>query len=160
VELFTNPALAQELRFRGGTALHKLHLPRPLRYSEDIDLVRTAAGPIGPVLDRIRERLEPWLGRAAFEQSETAPKLRFRAPAEDGSGIIRLKVEINTREIKAFDTPQTIRYESKIPGIRAGPTSRLFHAKNFSPPSSERFCSEARAVTCSIYPMSLKSFTT
>src|SRR5713101_7987703 len=48
VELFADPALAQELRFRGGTALHKLHLPKPLRYSEDIDLVRTAAGPIGP----------------------------------------------------------------------------------------------------------------
>jgi predicted nucleotidyltransferase component of viral defense system len=115
VELFANPALAQELRFRGGTALHKLHLPKPLRYSEDIDLVRTAAGPIGPVLDRIRERLEPWLGRASFEQSDTAPKLRFRAQAEDGSGIIRLKVEINTREIMAFNPPQTIRLAVENP---------------------------------------------
>ncbi len=115
VELFADPALAQELRFRGGTALHKLHLPKPLRYSEDIDLVRTAAGPIGPVLDRIRQRLEPWLGRAAFEQSDTAPKLRFRAPAEDGSGIIRLKVEINTREIMAFNPPQTIRLAVENP---------------------------------------------
>ena len=115
VELFADPTLAQDLRFRGGTALHKLHFLKPLRYSEDIDLVRTAAGPIGPVLDRIRERLEPWLGRASFEQSDTAPKLRFRAPAEDGSGIIRLKVEINTREIKAFDPPQTIRYEVENP---------------------------------------------
>ena len=70
VDLFADPMLARELRFRGGTALHKLHLPRPLRYSEDIDLVRTAAGPIGPILDRIREMLEPWLGRAAFEQSD------------------------------------------------------------------------------------------
>lgn len=115
VELFVDPALAQQLRFRGGTALHKLHLPKPLRYSEDIDLVRTAAGPIGPVLDRIRKRLEPWLGRGAFEQSETVPKLRFRAPAEDDSGIIRLKVEINTREIRALDPPQTIRYEVENP---------------------------------------------
>jgi len=115
VELFADPALAQELRFRGGTALHKLHLPKPLRYSEDIDLVRTAAGPIGPVLDRIRERLEPWLGRASFEQSDTAPKLRFRAQAEDGSGIIRLKVEINTREIMAFNPPQTIRLAVENP---------------------------------------------
>ena len=27
--------LGQELLFRGGTALHKLHLPQALRYSED-----------------------------------------------------------------------------------------------------------------------------
>ncbi len=120
VELFADPALARELRFRGGTALHKLHLPKPLRYSEDIDLVRTAAGPIGPVLDRIRERLESWLGPAAFEQSDTAPKLRFRVPAEDGSGIIRLKVEINTREVRAYDTPQTIRYEVENPWYAGG----------------------------------------
>jgi predicted nucleotidyltransferase component of viral defense system len=115
VELFGDPMLARELRFRGGTALHKLHLPKALRYSEDIDLVRTAAGPIGPILDRIRELLEPWLGRAAFEQSNIAPKLRFRVPAEDGSGDIRLKVEINTREIEAFDPPQAINYSVENP---------------------------------------------
>ncbi len=115
VELFADQMLAREVRFRGGTALHKLHLPKPLRYSEDIDLVRTAAGPIGPLLDRIREMLEPWLGRASFDQSETAPKLRFRTGAEDGSGIIKLKVEVNTREIRAFDPPQTIRYEVENP---------------------------------------------
>lgn len=115
VELFADPMLARELRFRGGTALHKLHLTKPLRYSEDIDLVRTEAGPIGPILRRIRESLEPWLGPAAFEQSDIAPKLRFRVQAEDGSAIIKLKIEINTRERKAFDPPQTIRYEVENP---------------------------------------------
>jgi len=120
IELFGDPMLAQELRFRGGTALHKLHFPRPLRYSEDIDLVRTTAGPIGPILSRCRERLEPWLGRAAFEQSNTAPKLRFRVPAEDGSGDIRLKVEINTGEIEAFDLPQAIRYRVENPWYEGG----------------------------------------
>ena len=120
VELFADRMLARELRFRGGTALHKLHLPKPLRYSDDIDLVRTAAGPIGPLLDRIRETLEPWLGRASFDQSKTAPKLRFRTGAEDGSGIIKLKVEVNTREIRAFDPPQTIRYEVENPWYAGG----------------------------------------
>ncbi|WP_371418886.1 nucleotidyl transferase AbiEii/AbiGii toxin family protein [Labrys sp. KNU-23] len=42
------------MRFRGGTALNKLHFPAPLRYSEDIDLVRTSPGAIGPILDRLR----------------------------------------------------------------------------------------------------------
>jgi predicted nucleotidyltransferase component of viral defense system len=115
IELFGDQALARELRFRGGTALHKLHLPKALRYSEDIDLVRTTAGPIGPILNRIRELLEPWLGRAAFDQSNIAPKLRFRVPAEDGSGDIRLKLEINTREIEAFDAPQAIRLSVENP---------------------------------------------
>jgi predicted nucleotidyltransferase component of viral defense system len=36
VEIFNDPLLAAELRFRGGTALNKLHFPQPLRYSEDI----------------------------------------------------------------------------------------------------------------------------
>lgn len=104
VEIFADPVLREALRFRGGTALNKLHFPAPLRYSEDIDLVRTSAGPIGPVLDRLRVVLEPWLGKAQFDQSPVAPKLRFRAEAEDGSGVpIRLKVEINTRETEAFD---------------------------------------------------------
>jgi predicted nucleotidyltransferase component of viral defense system len=115
IDLFGDPTLARELRFRGGTALHKLHLPRALRYSEDIDLVRTTAGPIGPILGRIRELLEPWLGRATFDQSNIAPKLRFRVPAEDGSGDIRLKLEINTREIKTCDPPQAIRFSVENP---------------------------------------------
>src|SRR3972149_11534327 len=105
VDIFSNPLLRTELRFRGGTALNKLHFPAPLRYSEDIDLVRTTTGSIGPVLDGVREVLEPWLGKAGFDQSAVAPKLRFRVPAEGGSGTIRLKIEINTREVDAYDPP-------------------------------------------------------
>jgi predicted nucleotidyltransferase component of viral defense system len=59
VELFSDDFLKEELRFRGGTALNKLHFPAPLRYSEDIDLVRTTHGPIKPILSRIRGILEP-----------------------------------------------------------------------------------------------------
>ena len=106
VEVFGDDMLRGALRFRGGTALNKLHFPTPLRYSEDIDLVRTSPGPISPILDGLRAVLEPWLGRARFGQSPVAPRLRFRAESEDGSGVpIRLKVEINTREIEAFDAP-------------------------------------------------------
>lgn len=42
VEVFGDDMLRGALRFRGGTALNKLHFPKPLRYSEDIDLVRTS----------------------------------------------------------------------------------------------------------------------
>ena len=109
VEIFSDDMLRKELRVRGGTALSKLHFPKPTRYSEDIDLVRTSGGPIGPILDGLRAFLEPWLGRARFDQSPVAPKFRFRVDAEDGSGVpIRLKVEINTREIRAFDGPTSL----------------------------------------------------
>src|ERR1700732_2124656 len=78
IDIFVDPFLREQLRFRGGTALNKLHFPSPIRYSEDIDLVRTSVGAIGPILDGVRARLEPWLGRASFDQSSVAPKLRFR----------------------------------------------------------------------------------
>lgn len=104
VEIFKDHTLSDTLRFRGGTALHKLHFPHPLRYSEDIDLVRTTKGPIGPIVDRLRELLEPWLERAQFVQSPVAPKLRFQVESDDNGPVpIRLKIEISTREIRAFD---------------------------------------------------------
>lgn len=117
IALFRDPYLREHLRFRGGTALNKLHFPRPLRYSEDIDLVRTSSGPIGAVLDAVRRLLEPWMGRAQFEQSPVAPKLRFRIPAEDQSSPapIRIKVEINTRETVAYDAPRTIPFAVENP---------------------------------------------
>ncbi|MBK8975044.1 MAG: nucleotidyl transferase AbiEii/AbiGii toxin family protein [Planctomycetes bacterium] len=61
-ELYSHPALRDSLATRGGTALHELLLAAPGRHSEDIDLVQTAPGPIGPALDVIREALDPWLG--------------------------------------------------------------------------------------------------
>ena len=107
IEVFSDEFLRHELRFRGGTALNKLHFPEPLRYSEDIDLVRTTHGSIGPILDRLREVLY-WLGDAAFTQSVVAPKLIYQIEPEHGGSPLRLKVEINTRETTAFDGPHEI----------------------------------------------------
>jgi predicted nucleotidyltransferase component of viral defense system len=120
VDLFSDDMLSRELRFRGGTALNKLHFPAPLRYSEDIDLVRTTAGGIGPILDRIRSVLEPWLGHAAFDQSPVAPKLRFRVPAEgmENGAPLRLKLEVNTSEIEAFDGERVVRFAVDNPWYR------------------------------------------
>ena len=57
VELFTDEAIRQNLAFRGGTALYKLYMDKPVRYSEDIDLVQVAPKPIGKIIDKIKERL-------------------------------------------------------------------------------------------------------
>ena len=115
VEIFSDPFLQAQLRFRGGTALNKLFFPKPLRYSEDIDLTRTAEGPFKPIIDHLRDALEPWLGKATYDRSATAPKLRFRVPAEDGSGELKLKVEINTEEIEAYDQVQALPFSVENP---------------------------------------------
>ena len=62
IELFGEPALAGSIALRGGTSLNKLFIQPAVRYSEDIDLVQTKAAPIGPLLDAIRGKLDPWLG--------------------------------------------------------------------------------------------------
>ncbi|MBI5490277.1 MAG: nucleotidyl transferase AbiEii/AbiGii toxin family protein [Deltaproteobacteria bacterium] len=99
IELFQDPELARLVAFRGGTALHKLFLDRPLRYSEDIDLVQMKAGPIGPVLDGIHRRLDPWLGRPQWKRGRGLVTLYYRFESEtEPVAPMRLKVEVNTRE--------------------------------------------------------------
>ena len=127
VAIFSDPFLRDELRFRGGTALNKLHFPKPLRYSEDIDLVRTTAGPIRPLLEHLQDVLDPWLGKPRFDQSPVAPKLKYAVEAEDKAspGSIKLKIEINTREREAYDPLIEIPFGVKNPwftGTAAIPT--------------------------------------
>lgn len=69
VAIFNHPVLAKSLAFRGGTALHKLHLKPAARYSEDIDLVQIRAEPAGPIMSALRDVLDverlpgaPWQG--------------------------------------------------------------------------------------------------
>lgn len=63
VEIFRHPLLAESVALRGGTALSKLHLRPPARYSEDIDLVQATAEPAGPMMDALRAGLEPTTAR-------------------------------------------------------------------------------------------------
>lgn len=58
--IFSDDFLAENLAFRGGTALHKLYLQPQIRYSEDIDLVQIHPGPIKPIMLRLREVLS-WM---------------------------------------------------------------------------------------------------
>ena len=53
IEAANDPLLGEELILRGGTAFHKLFLPEPYRYSEDLDFVRTSDGGIGNVMKRL-----------------------------------------------------------------------------------------------------------
>jgi predicted nucleotidyltransferase component of viral defense system len=99
VELFTEPNVAQQVLFRGGTALHKLFFQPPGRYSEDIDLVQRKAGPIGELADRIREVIDPWLDSPKWKRSRDRFTLIYRfSTTFEPVGPMRLKIEINTRE--------------------------------------------------------------
>jgi predicted nucleotidyltransferase component of viral defense system len=99
VEIFSDPFLRDHLAFRGGTALHKLYLTPPARYSEDIDLVQVEAAPIGQTIDVLRGKLDPWLGMPRRRQSEGRVILIYRFESEiPPITPLRLKVEINTRE--------------------------------------------------------------
>lgn len=99
VEIYSDPELAEALAFRGGTALHKLYLQPPARYSEDIDLVQVKPGAIGPVINLLRRRLAGWLGEPKREQSEGRMTLIYRFDSEiPPITPLRLKIEVNTRE--------------------------------------------------------------
>jgi len=99
VELYGNASVAQTLAFRGGTALHKLFFSKPGRYSEDIDLVQIGAGPIGPILDAIRASLDSWLGEPKRKHSQGRVTMIYRFETTTKPvQLMRLKVEINTRE--------------------------------------------------------------
>jgi predicted nucleotidyltransferase component of viral defense system len=117
VEMFNDDFLRKELRFRRGTALNKLHLPKPFRYSEDIDLTRTTGGPVGPLLDRLRAILQPWMGQAHYDLGLLGPSLTFTMDAEDKTSKvpIRVKVEIATRERTAYDGSRVVPFTVNNP---------------------------------------------
>ena len=82
VEIFQVPELYEAFAFRGGTALHKLHIKTPIRYSEDIDLVQVKSEPAGEAIDAIRKVLDSWLGTPKRERAENSFKLIYRVDSE------------------------------------------------------------------------------
>jgi len=99
IELFADQNLARTFALRGGTALNKLYVQQPSRYSEDIDLVQTHAVPAGAMLDAIRGKLDPWLGIPRRSRAEGGVTLLYGFNSEiPPIRPLRLKIEINTRE--------------------------------------------------------------
>lgn len=99
VELFSDDFLRKSLAFRGGTALHKLYLKPPVRYSEDIDLVQINSEPINPILKQIRERLSFLGTKRTIKQHIHNNTIIYRFDSTTQPIInMRLKIEINTRE--------------------------------------------------------------
>lgn len=99
IELFHQSTVAENLVFRGGTALNKLFLRSPCRYSEDIDFVQIRSGPIGPIFGAVREVIDPFLGQPSWKQGPSVCTLTYKLESEGPPAVpLKLKVEINTRE--------------------------------------------------------------
>jgi predicted nucleotidyltransferase component of viral defense system len=98
IEMFNNNFLAENLAFRGGTAIHKLYLSPQMRYSEDIDFVQVEPKPIGETLNHIREALS-FIGTPIIKQKHRNNTLIYRYDAEALPRVtMRLKIEINCQE--------------------------------------------------------------
>ena len=97
IDLYNDPHVKDALVFRGGTALNKLFINPPARYSEDIDFVQKNADPIGQTIDAIRALLKPWLGDPKWKVTQRSAKLIYKY--ESANKIpAKLKIEINTTE--------------------------------------------------------------
>ena len=103
VEIASDGLLARELAFRGGTCLHKLHLPGAARYSEDLDYTRTSEEPkIGDCLTALR-RIAADIGlqerRRRFPSHDSDMAcIWFHTSPEAGEGQLSIKIEINVHE--------------------------------------------------------------
>ena len=98
-ELYSSTTIAENLVFRGGTALHKLFFKEAGRFSEDLDFVQKTAMPIGDTVTAIRDCLDPWLGKPKWKQGRGRFTLYYRFETETEPVISRkVKIEINTRE--------------------------------------------------------------
>ena len=98
-----------ELVFRGGTCLHKLHLHPARRYSEDLDYVRTTAGGIGQVTGTI-SHIGAGLGYQVRTRMSAQPKVYVRYTAESGT-TRKIKVEVNTHERSPTTSTVRLPYE-------------------------------------------------
>lgn len=97
IEIANDDYLGNELMFRGGTCLHKLHLNPAQRYSEDLDYVRRSEGGIGMLLDAVRV-IADRLDMSVTTNITSFPKIRLRAPFTSGNATMSVKIEVNTYE--------------------------------------------------------------
>lgn len=95
-EIAGNELLSEELVLRGGTAYHKIVLPEPLRYSEDLDYVRTKEGGIGEVMKELTA-IGKTLGYRVSTKMGMYPKVMWRFEYASGAPG-KIKIEINTYE--------------------------------------------------------------
>jgi predicted nucleotidyltransferase component of viral defense system len=102
IEIGRHPYLRERLAWRGGTCLHKLALPKPLRYSEDLDYVAqgVTGADFGPILSALRD-VAHMVGLTVGRTNSKSRKLdiRMRFEPSSGGGPANVKVEANVDEV-------------------------------------------------------------
>ncbi len=96
---------------RGGTCLNKLHLPAPLRYSEDLDYVRathTGIKPYTQALTAIADRVG--LVVSSRLRSGQMVHVYLDGQPTEGIGRIRIKIEMNIAETASFQPRTAVRH--------------------------------------------------
>ncbi len=115
IELYSSKIITDNLAFRGGTALHKLFLKTPYRYSEDLDFVQIKAENIGDVLTELRKIIKRIISaKPTYKKSQIANSLIYSYNAENPPNPkMKIKIEINTREHFAIDGIKNLKLDCK-----------------------------------------------
>lgn len=115
IELYSSKLISENLAFRGGTALHKLFIKKPYRYSEDLDFVQIKSGDIGPFLTEIRKIVKQIIpATPRFKKSISNNTLIYIYNAENPPNPkMKIKIEINTREHFTVDGIRNFNLECK-----------------------------------------------
>lgn len=111
IEIARDEVLGPELTMRGGTCLNKLHLPQPLRYSEDLDYVRSTHTGIKPytlALAKIAENIG--LTVSSRQRSRQMVHVYLDAEPTEGIGRIRIKIEMNIAETDSFRPRKSVHH--------------------------------------------------
>lgn len=114
VEIATNDVLGPELAMRGGTCLHKLHLPAAQRYSEDLDYVRrthTGIKPFTEALAKIADQVG--LALTSRHASGQMVHVYLDGTPTEGLGRLRIKIEMNIVETQAYLPRATVPHTVK-----------------------------------------------
>lgn len=119
IEIANDELLGPELRLRGGTCLHKLHLAAAWRHSEDLDYVRSTHSGIKPYVQALR-RIASELNFENVSVAQAGQMVHVTLDAEPTiqPGRIRLKIETNVAETTPHQPPITIHHRVDSPWWR------------------------------------------
>ena len=135
--IFRDDFLSTQVAMRGGTLLHKVHLPPPSRYSEDIDLVVVgdrpgdiSNGPCVGCWKRFWENQGAPNGRNSWPAIRNAHKpsrilrMNYSVPSITAPGTsLEIQIETNVTERQSYQPVQKIPFGS--PPVASKSNSRL-----------------------------------
>jgi predicted nucleotidyltransferase component of viral defense system len=99
IDVANHPATSGMLVWRGGTCLHKLHLPTARRYSVDLDYVLLGGGDHGQIA-RVLAQVAAAAGFDNVRTTVTSTRVNVQASADaTAGGRLTVKVEVNCHDV-------------------------------------------------------------